>query len=816
MVICIASTLFSLRLAYRQLWALLLVLALLVPARAADATEPDPLAQAQAVLDRIKSRLESPVVATEPELKVHEEEFAKIRSGALDCVEQAEQEIAKLDGELAILRPSEPADKQAQKAEEAKPSEQATEPVVPAIASKLQDLQNRKADLEARLATCKLILLRSDDLQSQLDDYQRQIRTKQLLVRGPTLLAVVRSTLDAPERWLNFTTKLAEKSMVWDVIQPVHLGGAAVVGLLGFILGRILARRLRARAGRMKVEEQGVSTGLMQAVIACGVSYAPILLTLGGLSAYLTLVPRAGVELPLFIYLIYGLLAYFVVAAGIRTLFNPCPPATHYLPLPETGARPLARRSRMLALVVLVWWFAHKLYANNVLDENMFILTRQIIAVIWVLNVILIIWLLGRLEHWRDKWTIRLLLSLVLLSGLVASVIGYMNLGRLVINGITNTLVLFGLTLALSHFLSDLFDGLDEGRYRWQKALRKTIGLKGDEYVPGLGWLRLFVSLALWSGVALLVLEVWGAGEVTKAVLRYFTEGFQVAGLTIVPSQVLWAILALAVLLTLTHWLKGRLDLKWLAQTRMERSAREALVTTFGYVAMALSVVVALSIAGITFTNIAIIAGALSVGIGFGLQNVVNNFVSGLIMLVERPVRTGDWVVVGGTEGYVQRISIRTTTIRTFDRADVIVPNSDLISGQVTNWTLRNLWGRIKVPVGVAYGSNTATVKEILLEIANNNSDVIKGNPELADPFVLFLGFGDSSLNFELRAIIRDVDRRLRVISDINFAIDAAFREQGIEIPFPQRDLNLRTPLQLERDPAAPREAPNGDDLPQS
>jgi len=814
MVICTASTLFCRRFACCRVWALLLVL--LVPAQAADLPGPDPIAQAQAALDRIQARLASADVATEQELKAHEEEIATIRSGALVCVEQAEQGIAKLESELAILRPKEPADKQTQKAEEAKPSEQPTEPVAPAIASKLQNLQNRKADLEARLATCKLIVLSSDDLQSQLNDYQRHIRTKQLLVRGPTLVAVVRSTLEAPERWLNFTTKLAEKSMVWDVIQPAHLGGAAVVGLLGFILGRMLARRLRARAGRIKVEEQEVSTGLMQAVIACGVSYAPILLTLGGLSAYLTLVPRAGVELPLFINLIYGLLAYFVVAAGIRTLFDPCPPATHYLPLPETGARLLARRSRMLALVVLVWWFAHKLYADDLLDETMFVLTRQIIAVIWVLNVIWIIWLLGRLEHWRDKWTIRVLLSLALLSGSVASVIGYMNMGRLMINGITNTLVLFGLALALSHFLSDLFDGLDEGRYRWQKALRKTIGLKGDEYVPGLGWLRLFVSLALWSGVVLLILDAWGAGEVTSAVLRYFTEGFQVAGLNIVPSQVLWAILALAVLLTLTRWVKGRLDSKWLTQTRMERSAREALVTTFGYVAMALSVVVALSIAGITFTNIAIIAGALSVGIGFGLQNVVNNFVSGLIMLVERPVRTGDWVVVGGTEGYVQRISIRTTTIRTFERADVIVPNSDLISGQVTNWTLRNLWGRITVPVGVAYGSNTATVKEILLEIANNNADVIKGNPSLPDPFVLFRGFGDSSLNFELRAIIRDVDRRLSVISDINFAIDAAFRQQGIEIPFPQRDVNLRAPLQIEHDPPAPRAETRAGDPPQA
>ena len=209
-------------------------------------------------------------------------------------------------------------------------------------------------------------------------------------------------------------------------------------------------------------------------------------------------------------------------------------------------------------------------------------------------------------------------------------------------------------------------------------------------------------------------------------------------------------------------------------------------------------------------------AGALSVGVGFGLQNIVNNFVSGIIMLVERPVRNGDWIVVGNTEGYVQRISIRTTTIRTFDRADVIVPNSDLISGQVTNWTLGNTWGRLKIQIGVAYGSDIETVIETLLEVANNNAEVIKGNPQLPDPYALFLDFGDSSLDFELCAIIRDVNRRRHVTSDINRAINAAFIKKGIEIPFPQRDVHFRGPLQIERGSRVPPEAPDGGELPQS
>jgi small-conductance mechanosensitive channel len=347
--------------------------------------------------------------------------------------------------------------------------------------------------------------------------------------------------------------------------------------------------------------------------------------------------------------------------------------------------------------------------------------------------------------------------------------------------------------------------------------VRLSIGLKEGDFVPGLDWLRLVVSLALWIIAALLVLRVWDSDEqITADIPGYFSEGFQVAGVTIVPSQLLWAILIFAVLLTLTGWLKGRLNTKWLLKTRMEPSARDALVTTFGYVGVAIAIMVALSIAGINFASLAIIAGALSVGIGFGLQNVVNNFVSGIIMLVERPVRNGDWIVVGNTEGYVQRISIRTTTIRTFDRADVIVPNSDLISGQVTNWTLGNTWGRLRIKIGVAYGSDIETVIETLLEVANNNADVIKGHPQLPDPYVLFLDFGDSSLDFELCAIIRDINRRRYVTSDINRAINAAFNKQGIEIPFPQRDIHFRGPLQIERDSGLPPEAPDGGASPRS
>ena len=165
---------------------------------------------------------------------------------------------------------------------------------------------------------------------------------------------------------------------------------------------------------------------------------------------------------------------------------------------------------------------------------------------------------------------------------------------------------------------------------------------------------------------------------------------------------------------------------------------------------------------------------------------------SGLILLFERPIRKGDWIIVGGTEGYVRDIRIRSTIIQTFDRSDVIVPNSELISNQVVNWMLSSNAGRAVIPVGTAYGSDTEKVRDILLAVAEENVNVVKAG-SLPKPKVVFRGFGDSSLDFELRVFLYNINERLDVISDLNFAIDKAFREEGIEIPFPQRDLHVRS-----------------------
>jgi small-conductance mechanosensitive channel len=221
----------------------------------------------------------------------------------------------------------------------------------------------------------------------------------------------------------------------------------------------------------------------------------------------------------------------------------------------------------------------------------------------------------------------------------------------------------------------------------------------------------------------------------------------------------------------------------------LPRGVPSAISAMAHYAVLTIAFFVALAVAGIELGKFAIIAGALGVGIGFGLQNVVNNFVSGLILLFERPIQAGDAVELGPLFGRVVRIGIRSSTVRTYQGAEVIVPNADLISKEVINWTLSDSHRRLEVPVGVAYSSDPKQIIEILLAAGHANKEVMK-EPE---PFVVFTGYGASSLDFELRCWVQSYAEGLRIKTDLFLDIWYRLKEVGVEIPFPQQDLHLRT-----------------------
>ncbi len=256
----------------------------------------------------------------------------------------------------------------------------------------------------------------------------------------------------------------------------------------------------------------------------------------------------------------------------------------------------------------------------------------------------------------------------------------------------------------------------------------------------------------------------------------------------------LWTFVYFILLLVLLFYMAGKLR-SWivksiLIRTNLDLGARQAIGSIARYLTILIGLLVVAQTVGIDLTTLNVLAGAVGIGVGLGLQNITNNFISGLIILFERPIKVGDRIEVGNVDGDVREIGARSTTVVTNDNISIIIPNSKFVTDNITNWSYTDPTVRFRLPVGVAYGSDVEKVKELLLEVGRENADVLT-EPQ---PKVWFRSFGESSLNFELLVWNTSlVHRKGQFISDLNFAIHKKLKENGIEIPFPQRDLHIRT-----------------------
>ena len=359
----------------------------------------------------------------------------------------------------------------------------------------------------------------------------------------------------------------------------------------------------------------------------------------------------------------------------------------------------------------------------------------------------------------------------------MAAALGYVRLGITLVDNIflTGSVVAgFLLLRALSREVLDLL--------AMATVNGRGAGLTASATQALCGWLKVLVGPVLALLAVYLLAPYWGLPREDLA--RWTNSalyGFTIGGVRISLGDIAVAAMVLILALAAARTAQRALDQRLLPRTRLDRSVQQSISTGAGYAGVVLAVILAVRVVGIDLSNIALVAGALSVGIGLGLQNIVNNFVSGLVLLIERPVKVGDWVVVGDKQGLVRRINVRSTELSTFERSTVILPNSQLLSSPVVNWTHKDKVGRIDIRVVVAFGAETEKVRETMLNCARAHPEIL----DRPEPAVLFLEFGDNALIFELRAFLRDVEKRARVGSDLRFAIEKAFREAQIELPYP-------------------------------
>lgn len=493
--------------------------------------------------------------------------------------------------------------------------------------------------------------------------------------------------------------------------------------------------------------------------------------------------------------LLISLAAIFFIQRLAFSLFSPADPKRRLVAITDRAARTLVLLILSLAVIHVLDFFFGRL--NVIFTSPLSLTVAKSLVSSLAISMILI--LIVMVKPFRDPetgeaegWAIWVRIPLVLVSAFIIAVTaaGYIGLARftaaqVVITGAILATMFIGVQSGHVLAAEGVFPASSLG-----KRLKSKFSLS-DTALDQMGLLLSFVIyiMVVIVGFPLILLQ-WGFDriDIQTWLLRVLTD-IRIGTISISLIGIVFGLVIFAIGFVATRKFQHWLDRSVMARGRIDAGVRNSVGTIIGYAGIAIAALIGLSAAGFDLTNLALIAGALSLGIGFGLQSVVNNFVSGLILLAERPFKVGDWIVAGTSAGFVRKISVRATEIETFQNQTVILPNSELINSAVGNWMHRNHRARVEIPVGVAYGAKPREVHALLLEIADNDPDVLKQPP----PVAVFKDFGPSSLDFELRVHISEVLDSMVVATRLRFEIVDVFEANGIQIPFPQSDVHLKS-----------------------
>lgn len=716
------------------------------------------------------------------------EAIEPLRDELVKIVERLQPRLAEIETQVKALGPV--------------PGKDAA-PEASNIAEQRKVLGGQQAEIDGLMKQARVLILRGDQIAARIEEVRRTRLTDRLFERSMSILD--------PKLWIGAAKALpaeyetaATRAKEWfaAVSQSVEVEQRATVALLlclALITGIFLAHRWLSRyftQTKANSSDNGALLRLQRAKAALRDSILDAValpLAVYGvieiLSSFDFLADQAHKSA---LAVLAAVTLYATGSALANALLRPATPALRILNISDETASRFYAYSIYGLLIAAIGAALNIVHRS--LDAPRLLLTATSALMAGLIAIVIIRALMKTrqaVEEGKEEpapnW-MRLLLWIVATVILGSVLTGYNWLASFLTSRLVHAAIVIASAYVVLSLINAYFDESLKAHTKRGRSFASTVGVRTQS---------LELAAALFAGAArvlvfivaiFLIVGNWGTS------LTDLAASFDRASLGIEFGKIKISLydISASVLVLLVGFYLSRILQRWLAntvlpRTSLDQSLKNSVATIAGYIGVIAAISLALARLGLNLENIALVAGALSVGIGFGLQAIVSNFVSGLILLTERPVKVGDMVSVKGSEGYVRRISVRSTEVETFDRASVIIPNSELITSAVTNWTHKNQIARIAIKVGVSYDSDVEKVREILLHEAQQHPRVMK-NPE---PIVFFMNFGDSALNMELRCIVDSVSVMLGTKSDLHFAILKAFRENGIDIPFPQQEMRI-------------------------
>lgn len=665
------------------------------------------------------------------------------------------------------------------------------------IAERRKTLEQKISEARAPIITSQNAYLRANVLIAEIDKHINHARRSALLARGPSPLL--------PAGWLALPSDFRNVVRAADeqISAALRTSGAAghfasafplvvLLVIVGLAIAVIVQRPILSRLDQGLAAPRSSGSEVFLLFLR---DLASLFIPATGLMLILVAVDQLFPDSPLSAHInavlaLGGVIIIFAMWLG-RSLFSPRLPHQRFIAMTDANAVRACRLTMALGVVLATEIAIEQLVHGLAMSPG----GASILSFLVVLASSVLLWMMSTVlrqagepdepapaqaGHGLDfrRYTV-LAMKIVALVSAVLAAVGYIELSH---EALLPTLLTLG-TIAL-------------GILTFKRTMAISSAIFGHSSVPmhhSMQLLPVLYGFVIIMVSAPLIALFWGvrAAELGDAISA-LKNGVEIGSFRISAGDVLMFGFVFLIGYALTRLVQRLIQVSILSVLDVDRGVQAALITGIGYVGLTISALVAITSAGLDLSSLAIVAGALSVGVGLGLQSVVSNFVSGIILLIERPVKVGDWVDVAGHAGLVARISVRSTRLRTVDRDDVIIPNSELIAGVVRNRTYANNSGRIDLRIGIAYGSDTRIADTILRGAALAHPEVEK----LPAPTVLLEEFGDSALVLRLLCFVDDVSRAVTIASDLRFAIYKQLSEAGISLPFPQREVTLRSAVE--------------------